>query len=146
MESFLINFTPNTALGKKHVESRRPGYSREAELRAERERVKERKQLKDQEEIEKALFDYNAYPAALIRKDATLKAARARDKALTPNWKANTVGPQSIKSDYYDVTIVKPRGPLLGWCQGAKLSLGRDCARCMRTTSARAATTDVKTV
>jgi len=38
--------------------------------------VKERKQLKGQEDIEKALFDYNIYPAALMRKDATLKAAR----------------------------------------------------------------------
>jgi hypothetical protein len=117
MESFLINYTPNTALGHHHVEGRRPGYSREKEREEERKRVKERKQLHDQEEIEKALFDYTIYPAALFRKDATLKAARARDVVLTPNRDPNLLGPQTIKSSYYDVTITKPRQPVLGWCQ-----------------------------
>jgi hypothetical protein len=123
LESFLINFTPNTALGKKHVKARRPGYSREAEREAEREKVRERKQLKGQDDIEKALFDYTIYPAALFRKDATLKAARSRDAVLTPAKDKVTkegtpaVGPQVIKSAYYDVTITKPRPPVLGWCQ-----------------------------
>jgi hypothetical protein len=117
MESFLINFTPNTALGKKHVKGRRPGYSREKEREAEREKVRERKQLKGQEDIEKALFDYTIYPAALFRKDATIKAARARDASLTSKSKEKETGPQTVKSLYYDVTITKPRPPILGWCQ-----------------------------
>jgi hypothetical protein len=117
LESFLINFSPNTALGKKHVHGRRPGYSREKEREAEREKVKERKQLKGQDDIEKALFDYTIYPAALFRKDATLKAARARDIFLTKSNSEDTVGPQTVKSSYYDVTITKPRPPVLGWCQ-----------------------------
>jgi hypothetical protein len=122
MESFLINYTPNTALGKKHVKGRRPGYSREEEREKERELVKERKQLKGQEDIEKALFDYNIYPAALFRKDATLKAARHRDAVMTPSKDKTkdgepVVGPRTIKSDYYDITITKPRPPVMGWCQ-----------------------------
>ena len=119
MESFLINFTPNTALGKKHVKGRRPGYSNAEEREKDRERVKERKQLNDQEEIEKALFDYTIYPAALFHKDATIKAARARDADLTKGNKSEdaVVGPQTVKSSYYDVTITKPRPPVLGWCQ-----------------------------
>ena len=127
MESFLINFTPNTALGRHHIDdSRRPGYSNEEERTADRQRVKERKQLNDQEDIEKALFDYTIYPAALFHKDATLKAARSRDVVLTAqNESAKqygevenaAVGPQTIKSSYYDVTITKPRPPVLGWCQ-----------------------------
>merc|ERR1719491_829751 len=119
MESFLINYTPNTALGKKHVKDRRPGYSRAEERLAERELVKERKQLKGQEDIEKALFDYTIYPAALLRKDATLKAARGRDAVLMASAAAaaakakaktggdkheeeennNTIGPSLIKSE-----------------------------------------------
>lgn len=117
LESFLINYTPNTALGKKHIGGRRPGYSKEEERKEDRKRVKERKQLHDQEEIEKALFDYTIYPAALFHKDATIKAARARDVALTKNRADDAVGPQSVKSSYYDVTITKPREPVLGWCQ-----------------------------
>lgn len=119
LESFLINYTPNSALGRKHLTDRRPGYSRQAERDAERELVKERKQLKGQEDIEKALFDYTVYPAALFRKDATLKAARARDAALasTHDTKDEVLGPKLIKSEYYDVTVTKPRGPVLGWCQ-----------------------------
>ena len=119
MESFLINYTPNTALGKKHVKDRRPGYSRQKQRDEEREKVKERKQLKGQEDIEKALFDYTIYPAALFRKDATIKAARARDAAMTNTAEvtAEAVGPQTIKSLYYDITITKPRPPVLGWCQ-----------------------------
>lgn len=117
LESFLINYTPNTALGHHHVEGRRPGYSRQAEREEERKRVKERKQLHDQEEIEKALFDYTIYPAALFHKDATVKAARSRDAILTKKRKEDAVGPQTIKSSYYDVTITKPRPPVLGWCQ-----------------------------
>jgi hypothetical protein len=119
LESFLINFTPNTALGKSHVKGRRPGYSREEEREMDRRRVKDRKQLHDQEDIEKALFDYTIYPAALFHKDATIKAARARDMALSTkkDTSATTYGPHSCKSSYYDVTITKPRAPLLGWCQ-----------------------------
>ena len=77
----------------------------------------DRKQLNGQEDIEKALFDYTVYPAALFRKDATLKAARARDVLLTKNAKEDAVGPQTVKSMYYDITITKPRPPVLGWCQ-----------------------------
>lgn len=125
MESFLINYTPNTALGKKHVSGRQPGYSRTADRESEREVVRERKQLKGQEDIEKALFDYTIYPTALFRKDATLKAARARDAVLsselpspekTDNNNDEILGPRWIKSEYYDVTVTKPRPPLLGWC------------------------------
>jgi hypothetical protein len=117
LESFLINFTPNTALGRQHIEGRRPGYSNEEERQKDRQRVKERKQLNDQEDIEKALFDYTIYPAALFHKDATLKAARARDAVLTGETEPDRVGPQTVMSSYYDVTITKPRPPLLGWCQ-----------------------------
>jgi hypothetical protein len=117
LESFLINFTPNTALGKQHIDGRRPGYSNEEERIKDRQRVKERKQLNDQEDIEKALFDYTIYPAALFHKDATIKAARARDAALTDETDEKVVGPQTVKSSYYDVTITKPRPPVLGWCQ-----------------------------
>jgi len=117
LESFFINFTPNTALGKKHTKGRRPGYSKEQEREMDRERVKERKQLHDQEDIEKALFDYTIYPAALFRKDATIMAARARDLVLTKNKDDDALGPQTVKSSYYDVTITKPREPVLGWCQ-----------------------------
>jgi hypothetical protein len=118
LESFLINFTPNTALGHHHVDGRQPGYSKQDEREAERKRVKERKQLHDQEEIEKALFEYTIYPSALFHKDATIKAARARDDALTKNRDPKkAVGPQTVKSSYYDVTITKPREATLGWCQ-----------------------------
>jgi hypothetical protein len=117
LESFLINFTPNTALGKKHITGRRPGYSREKERELDREKVRERKQLKGQEDIEKALFDYTIYPAALFHKDATTKAARARDEVLTVSRQKDAVGPQTIKSSYYDVTITKPREATIAWCQ-----------------------------
>lgn len=116
LESFLINYTPNTALGREHIAGRRPGYSVEDQRRKEREAVKERKQLNGQDEIESALFDYTIYPAALFHKDATIKAARSRDKALTGEHHKGR-GPQTIKSSYYDVTITKPRPPVLGWCQ-----------------------------
>ena len=56
-------------MGKKHNQSRRPGYSMEEQFKRDREQVKEWKQLKDQEDIEKALFDYNVYPAALLHKE-----------------------------------------------------------------------------
>ena len=117
VESFLINFTPNTALGKKHTIGRRPGYSKEEEREKDRELVRERKQLKGQEDIEKALFDYTVYPAALFRKDATIKAARARDATLTEHKNEDALGPQTVRSSYYDVTIKKPREATLGWCQ-----------------------------
>mmetsp|Transcript_24483 Transcript_24483/g.36981 ORF Transcript_24483/g.36981 Transcript_24483/m.36981 type:complete len:739 (+) Transcript_24483:60-2276(+) len=117
LESFLINFTPNTALGKKHLSGRRPGYSREADREQERETVRERKQLKGQEDIEKALFDYTVYPAALFHKDATIKAARARDEVLTKTKDKESYGPQTVKSSYYDVTITKPREATVAWCQ-----------------------------
>lgn len=114
LESFLINFMPNTALGKKHEKDNRPGYTHLEQMETDRERVAERKQLKGQEDIEKALFDYTVYPAALFHKDATVKATRNRDSFL--NSKQET-GPQSIKSAYFDVTITKPRDPTLSWCQ-----------------------------
>jgi len=117
LESFLINYTPNTALGKKHVKGRRPGYSHEEQRELDREKVRERKQLKGQEDIEKALFDYTVYPAALFHKDATIKAARARDEVLTKTKDKDAFGPQTVKSSYYDVTITKPREATLGWCQ-----------------------------
>lgn len=117
LQSFLVNFMPNTALGKKHESKRRPGYSQGEQLEKDREQVRERKQLKGQEEIEKALFDYTVYPAALFHKDATVKAARDRDTTLT-NAKSNAASaPKKIKSAYYDVTITKPRDPTLSWCQ-----------------------------
>jgi len=108
MESFLVNFMPNTALGKMHVEGKRPGYTKHQMTSEERDELRERKQLKGQKDIEKALFDYNVYPAALMHKDATLKAVRYRDKVE---------GPMKIKSGYYDVTITKPRDAVWGWCQ-----------------------------
>lgn len=119
LESFEINFMPNTALGKKHNLGRRPGYSKEQEYIKDRELVRERKQLKGQEDIEKALFDYTVYPAALFRKDATLKAARARDRVFTKksDIPEDSYGPYTVKSSYYDVTIKKPRPPTDGWCQ-----------------------------
>jgi len=118
LESFLMNFTPNTALGKKHGSNRFPGYSRAEERKRDREKVKERNQLKDQEDIEKALFEYTIYPAALFHKDATIKAARARDFALTGAKRdPDAIGPQMIKSAYYDVTITKPREATSAWCQ-----------------------------
>ncbi|KAL7442914.1 hypothetical protein ACHAXH_009028 [Discostella pseudostelligera] len=118
LESFLMNFTPNTALGKKHSTSRFPGYSRAEEREKDREAVKERKQLKDQEDIEKALFDYTIYPTALFHKDATIKAARARDFVVTGAKRdPDAVGPQRLKSAYYDVTITKPREATSAWCQ-----------------------------
>lgn len=118
LESFLMNFTPNTALGKKHSSSRFPGYSRAEEREKDREAVKERKQLKDQDDIEKALFDYTIYPAALFHKDATIKAARARDFVITGAKRdVDAVGPQRVKSAYYDVTITKPREATSAWCQ-----------------------------
>ncbi|KAL7570334.1 hypothetical protein ACA910_017178 [Epithemia clementina (nom. ined.)] len=115
MQSFLINYTPNTALGKRHKEGRRPGYSKAEQLERDRELVKERKQLEGVEDIESALFDYTIYPSALLHKDATLKAVRARDAAMT--GVLDFTKPQQIKSSYYDITITKPRPPVLGWCQ-----------------------------
>mmetsp|Transcript_22239 Transcript_22239/g.30980 ORF Transcript_22239/g.30980 Transcript_22239/m.30980 type:complete len:738 (+) Transcript_22239:102-2315(+) len=117
LESFFINFTPNTALGKQHIKGRRPGYSREKEREMDREKVRERKQLKGQEDIEKALFDYTVYPAALFHKDATIKAVRARDAVVTKSPDKEAIGPQTVKSSYYDVTITKPREATLAWCQ-----------------------------
>ena len=117
LESFQINFTPNTALGKQHVKGREPGYSKKDEKKIDRDLVRERKQLKGQEDIEKALFDYNLYASALIHKDATLKAARAQDAILSKEFDPEIIGPQTVKSSYYDVTITKPREALLGWCQ-----------------------------
>lgn len=123
LESHLVNFMPNTALGKKHEDGRRPGYSKGDKLERDREMVRERKQLKGQEDIEKALFDYTIYPAALFHKDATLKAARSRDEQLSGKTSAkeeeedSPLGPKTIMSGYYDVTITKPRASLPSWCQ-----------------------------
>mmetsp|Transcript_47007 Transcript_47007/g.56843 ORF Transcript_47007/g.56843 Transcript_47007/m.56843 type:complete len:749 (-) Transcript_47007:160-2406(-) len=116
LESFLVNYMPNTALGKKHEKDRRPGYSQGDQLEKDREKVRERKQLKGQEEIEKALFDYTVYPAALFHKDATIKAARDQDAVIAGKASGNGA-PQKIKSSYYDVTITKPRDPIPSWCQ-----------------------------
>lgn len=72
--------------------------------------------------MESALFDYVIYPAALMRKDATVKAARDRDDALSSKDEeedSESSGPQTVKSSYYDITITKPRPPILGWCQAA---------------------------
>ena len=114
----VYNLVHSTALGKKHSSSRFPGYSRAEERAADREKVRERKQLKDQEDIEKALFDYTIYPAALFHKDATIKAARARDFVLTGAKRdPDAIGPQKVKSAYYDVTITKPREATSAWCQ-----------------------------
>jgi len=118
LESFLVNFLPNTALGKKHEPERRPGYTVEEQRNADREKVRERKQLKGQEDIEKALFDYTIYPAALFHKDATVKAARAVDAVLSEDRQDDaSAGITTVKSSYYDVTIIKPREATLGWCQ-----------------------------
>jgi len=119
LESFLINFTPNTALGKKHNLERRPGYSRAKERQRDRDIAVDMKQLKGQTDIEKALFDYTVYPAALFRKDATITAVRLRDNVLTreKSESINSPGPHTVKSSYYDVTITKPRQPIPSWCQ-----------------------------
>lgn len=121
MESFVVNFTPNTALGKQHQIGRRPGYSRPYNSEENRVEIKEKKKLKDQDDIEKALFDYTVYPAALMRKDATLKAARARDatfqKIEVKDGESYGI-PKKVKSQYYDVSIIKPRDALNGWCMG----------------------------
>lgn len=71
--------------------------------------------------MESALFDYTIYPAALLRKDATIRAARARDGTLTTTKDKDEEddGPHTVKSAYYDITITKPRPPVLGWCQAA---------------------------
>lgn len=123
MESFISNFMPNTALGKQHHKTRRPGYSRPYNTEENREALRKKKKLKEQEDIEKALFDYTVYPAALMHKDATLKAARARDASMSTNEDARKESengsfgiPQKIKSVYYDVSITKPRDPVNGWC------------------------------
>jgi hypothetical protein len=125
LQSFLINFTPNTALGKKHVKGRRPGYTKEEELDAKRKALHERGVLQTtggDTKIESALFEYTIYPTALFHKDATLMAARQRDAVLSTKNKVDdtSLGPQlptMVKSSYYDITIVKPRPPVLGWCQ-----------------------------
>ena len=107
-------------MGKRHTKSRRPGYTREEEREAARKEVHERDQFDGENDMESALFDYTIYPAALMRKDATIKAARSRDKILTTTApKENEVAPFTVKSSYYDITITKPRPPVLGWCQAA---------------------------
>ena len=63
---------------------------------------------------------------ALVARGLCASRSRARDAVLTaqndlakhngPDETA-VVGPQTIKSSYYDVTITKPRPPVLGWCQ-----------------------------
>jgi len=118
LESFFINYMPNNALGKKHEVGRRPGYTVEEKREADRQKVRDRKQLKGQEDIEKALFDYTVYPAALFHKDATLKAARDADRELAKKLNVDkSEGIATVKSSYYDVTITKPREATLGWCQ-----------------------------
>ena len=114
----ICNELNSQLLGKRHTKSRRPGYTRQEERDAARRKVHERDQFDGEDDMEAALFDYTVYPAALLRKDATIKAARARDKALSLGKKDDEqVGPQTVKSAYYDITITKPRPPVLGWCQ-----------------------------
>ena len=84
-----MNFTPNTALDKKHSSNRFPGYSRAEEREKDREAVKERKILK--------------------RLPSTTP--------FTPLPYIDAVGPQKVKSAYYDVTITEPRQATLAWCQ-----------------------------
>ena len=79
----------------------------------------ERDQFDGDKDMEAALFDYTIYPAALMRKDATIKAARSRDAVLTKSAAEDAAGPQTVKSSYYDITITKPRPPVLGWCYAA---------------------------
>jgi hypothetical protein len=79
------------------ITGRRPGYSREEERELERER----KQLKAQDDIEKALFDYGTpftQSPSLFREDTTIKAALARDALLTNSGgnKEGSVGPQTV--------------------------------------------------
>lgn len=108
-------------LGKRHTQSRRPGYTRQAEREEARKAVHERDQFDGDKDMESALFDYTIYPAALMRKDATIKAARSRDKVLTTSTTRDEEAspPFTVKSSYYDITITKPRPPVLGWCQAA---------------------------
>lgn len=103
-------------LGKKHTKGRRPGYTHQEEREKARREVHERDQFDGEDDMESALFDYTVYPAALLRKDATIKAARSRDKILSNSAES---GPITVKSSYYDITITKPRPPVLGWCQAA---------------------------
>jgi hypothetical protein len=114
-------FVSLQGLGKKHVSGRRPGYTHKEEHDEQRHKVHKSKQFDGEEEMETALFDYTIYPAALLRKDATIKAARARDGVLSTasSSDSSAVGPHVVKSSYYDVTITKPRPPVLGWCQAA---------------------------
>ena len=106
-------------MGKRHTNSRRPGYTRQEEREAARKAVHERDQFDGDKDMESALFDFTIYPAALMRKDATIKAARSRDKVLTTSAPEDETGPHTVKSSYYDITITKPRPPVLGWCQAA---------------------------
>lgn len=120
MESFMINFTPNTALGWAHDDSFRPGYTREKERELELEKVESRETITSAI-IEEALYDYTVYPVALMRKEATLKAVRSQDAVLSkqPQEKEGSLFalPRMVKSSYYDITFTKPRPPILGWCQ-----------------------------
>ena len=119
MESFISNYMPNTGLGKKHATNRRPGYSRPYATEENREAIRKKKKIKDQEDIEKALFDYTVYPAALMKKDATLKAARSRDATLSGtklDVNESYGMPSQIRSRYFDVSITKPRDSLNGLC------------------------------
>jgi hypothetical protein len=100
LESHLVNFMPNTSLGKKNEQGYRPGYSPGDQLEKDRSKVRECKQLKGQEDIEKALFDYTIYPAALFHKDATLKAAQRRDSALSDTTNKETSLPKTIMINY----------------------------------------------
>ena len=79
LQSFQINFTPNTALGKKHNTGRRPGYSREKERERDREMVRERKQLKGQERTAgpgKIDYQARAHPFAAARAQCSSSPGR----------------------------------------------------------------------
>jgi hypothetical protein len=117
----LAFFISRQGLGKKHVRGRRPGYTHKEKNDVARHKVHNSNQFDGEEEMETALFDFTVYPAALLRKDATIKAARARDGVLSAasSPDKSAAGPHVVKSSYYDVTITKPRPPVLGWCQAA---------------------------
>ena len=85
-------------LGKRHITGRRPGYTYQARRDEAKKQVEERDQFDGDKDMLSALFDYTIYPAALMRKDATLKAARARDGVLTKDAKEDVAAPLTVKS------------------------------------------------
>lgn len=99
--------------------------------------MKERKQLKGQEDIEKALFDYNIYPAALMRKDATLKAASGGGIRLLPTTRVDRKRLMRLDRLLSRANItMSPLRNLEDLCRaGVCLLRGMDCVYCMRSIS-----------